>query len=108
MNDLKSYASVQKWITNVNGYYDLSDEEWTGRLQMLADFCQSEEQDPDVMITYALADKGEKIDFIRRLKKFVKTQTTNPRLGHDMENIVRSFFIHNGARVVTRPYREDA
>ena len=108
MNDLKSYASVQKWITNVNGYYDLSDEEWMGRLQMLADFCQSEEQDPDTMITHALADKGEKIDFIRRLKKFVKTQTTNPRLGHDMENIVRSFFIHNGARVVTRPYREDA
>ncbi len=92
----------------MNGYYDLSDEEWAGRLQMLADFCQSAAQDPDVMITHALADEGGKIDFIRRLKKFVKTQTTNPRLGHDLEDIVRSFSIHNGARVVTRPYRQDA
>ena len=108
MNDLKSYTRVQQWITNVNGYYDLSDAEWAGRLQMLADFGLSEEQDPDVMITHALADEGEKIDFIRRRKKFVKTQTTNPRLGHDMEDIVRSFFSHNGAHVVTRPYREDA
>ena len=39
MNDIKSYTSVQKWIANVNRYYNLSDEEWVGRLLMLADFC---------------------------------------------------------------------
>ncbi len=107
MNDLQSYPSVQKWIENVNRYYNLSDEEWDSRLQTLADFCRSEEKDPDTIISDALADRGEKVDFIRRLKKFVKTQTPNPRVGHDLENIVRSFFIHNGARVVTRPYRGD-
>jgi hypothetical protein len=41
---------------------------------------------------------------MRRLKRFVKTLTTNPTLAHDYENIIRSFFINNGARVVTKPY----
>jgi len=104
MNDIKSYATVQKWIANVNRYYNLSDEEWGGRLQMLADFCRVEEKDPDSMITEALAEKSDKVDYMRRLKKFAKEQSTNPRTAHDLENIVRSFFIHNGARVVVRPY----
>jgi hypothetical protein len=106
MHDIKSYASVQKWITNVNRYYNLSDEEWTGRLQTLADFCQSDNTDPDTMIAEALAERSEKVDYMRRFKKFVKEQTTNPHIAHDLENIVRSFFIHNGARVVTRPYTD--
>lgn len=104
MNDIKSCATVQKWIANVNRYYNLSDEEWVGRLQMLADFCRVEEKDPDSMIAEALAEKSEKVDYMRRLKKFAKEQSTNPRTAHDLENIVRSFFIHNGARVVVRPY----
>ncbi len=41
---------------------------------------------------------------MRHLKRFVKTLTPNPTLAHDYENIVRSFFINNGARVVTKPY----
>lgn len=104
MDDIKSYATVQKWLANVNRYYNLSDEEWGGRLQMLADFCRVEEKDPDSMITEALAEKSDKVDYMRRLKKFAKEQSTNPRTAHDLENIVRSFFIHNGARVVVRPY----
>ena len=104
MNDIKSYTTVQKWIVNVNRYYNLSDEEWAGRLQMLADFCQAEEKDPDTMIAAALAEKSDKVDYMRHLKQFVKAQSTNPRLAHDLENVVRSFFIHNGARVVVRPY----
>jgi hypothetical protein len=106
MNDIKSYATVQKWITNVNRYYNLSDEEWVDRLHTLADFCQSEGKDPDTMVAEALAERSEKVDYMRRLKKFVKEQSTNPRIAHDLENVVRSFFIHNGARVVTRPYAD--
>jgi len=106
MNDIKSYTSVQKWITNVNRYYNLSDEEWVGRLQILVDFCQSEDKDPDTMIAEALAEKSDKIDYMRHLKKFVKAQNANPRIAHDLENVVRSFFIHNGARVVVRPYTD--
>ncbi len=104
MNDIKSYTTVQKWIANVNRYYNLSDEEWVGRLQMLADFCEAGEKDPDTMIAEALAEKSDKVDYMRHLKQFVKAQSTNPRIAHDLENVVRSFFIHNGARVVVRPY----
>lgn len=106
MKEIRSYASVQKWMANVNRYYNLSVEEWDARIQMLSDFCQSEQKDPDTVIAEALADRADKVDFIRRLKKFVKTRTSDPHIGHDMENVVRSFFIHNGARVVTRPYRD--
>jgi hypothetical protein len=104
MNDIKSYDAVQKWIANVNRYYHLSDAEWAGRLQMLADFCQTENTDPDAMIAEALVERSEKIDYMRRLRTFAKEQSANPRTAHDVENVVRSFFIHNGARVVTRPY----
>lgn len=106
MSDLGSYATVQKWIENVNRYYNLDEDEWEGRLQTLSDFCQAESRDPDSMIAEALGDRAEKIDAIRRLKKFAKGQSSNPRIAHDLENVVRSFFIHNGARVVTRPYAD--
>ena len=106
MHEIRSYASVQKWMANVNRYYNLGEEEWDARVQMLSDFCRSEQKDPDTVIAEALADRADKVDFIRRLKKFVKTRTSDPQVGHDLENIVRSFFIHNGARVVTRPYRD--
>ena len=106
MNDIKSYTTVQKWIANVNRYYNLSDEEWVGRLQMLTDFCRAAEKDPDTMVADTLAERSDKVDYMRRLKKFAKEQSTNPRIAHDLENIVRSFFIHNGARVVVRPYSD--
>lgn len=106
INDIKSYTSVQKWVANVNRYYNLSDEEWASRLQTLTDFCRTESTDPDMMIAEALAERSEKIDYMRRLKKFAREQASNPRVAHDLENIVRSFFIHNGARVVTRPYTD--
>src|SRR5262245_57615223 len=106
MNDIKSYTSVQKWTANVNRYYNLSDAEWVGRLQILADFCKSEDKDPDTMIAEALVEKSDKVDYMRHLKKFVKEQSVNPRIAQDLENVVLSFFIHTGARVVVRPYSD--
>ncbi len=106
MNEIKSYATVQKWIANVDRYYNLSADEWQGRLRILEDFCKALDQDPDAMIAEALNDRAEKIDYIRRLRGFAKEQSASRHAAHDMENVVRSFFIHNGARVVTRPYAE--
>ncbi len=106
MDNIESYASVQKWMTNVNRYYHLSEAEWEGRLKALGEFCQHLDIDPDTMIQEALEERQEKIDFMRRLKRFAKETYPSPRAAHDWENIVRSFFIHNGARVVVRPYAE--
>jgi hypothetical protein len=102
--DLQAYRSVQLWMNVVNSMYHLSETEWEGRLHVLQQFCEAEDKDPDVIIAEACSDRAEKIDYMRRLKRFVKTLTTNPTLAHDYENIIRSFFINNGARVVTRPY----
>ena len=102
--DFRVYQSIQLWMDVVNKMYHLSEEEWRGRLHVLQQFCELEGKDPDEIIAEARSDRAEKIDYMRRLKRFVKTLTPNPTLTHDYENIIRSFFINNGARVVTKPY----
>ena len=102
--DMQAYQSIQLWMDAVNKMYHLSEAEWEGRLQVVQQFCEVEGKDPDEMIAEARGDRAEKIDYMRRLKRFVQTLTPNPMLAHDYENIVRSFFINNGARVVTKPY----
>jgi hypothetical protein len=102
--DVQTYRSIQLWMDVVNKMYHLSEAEWEGRLQIVQQFCEAEGKDPDEMIAAARGDRAEKIDYMRRLKRFVKTLTPNPMLAHDYENIIRSFFINNGARVVTKPY----
>jgi hypothetical protein len=101
---VQAYRSIQLWMDVVNKMYHLSEAEWEGRLQIIQQFCEAEGKDPDEIITEARSDRAEKIDYMRRLKSFVKTLTPNPTLAHDYENIIRSFFINNGARVVTKPY----
>lgn len=73
---------------------------------MLEAFCAHLGSDPDAIVAAALADKGQRADFMRRLKEFVRQGASGTREAHDRENVVRSFFIHNGARVVVRPYPE--
>lgn len=102
--DVQAYRSIQLWMDVVNKMYHLSEAEWEGRLQVVQQFCEAEGKDPDEIIAEARGDRAEKIDYMRRLKSFVKTLTPNPILAHDNENIIRSFFINNGARVVTKPY----
>lgn len=104
--DMQAYRSIQLWMDVVNNMYHLSEAEWEGRLQVVQQFCEAEGKDPDTIIAEARGDRAEKIDYMRHLKRFVKTLTTNPTLGHDYENIIRSFFINNGARVVTKPYSD--
>ena len=104
--DFRAYQSIQLWMDVVNKMYHLSEEEWRGRLHVLQQFCELEDKDPDEIIAEARSDRAEKIDYMRRLKRFAKTLTANPTLAHDYENIIRSFFINNGARVVTKPYSD--
>jgi predicted ATPase len=37
-------------------------------------------------------------------RQFARQVCPSPRGAHDWENVVRSFFIHNGARVLVQPY----
>jgi hypothetical protein len=107
MNELRSYSTVARWIENVNRYYKLPDEEWVGRLAALQAFCERVGKDPDAVIADAVGEKGAKVDFMRLSKQIGKEKTTDSRAAHDWDGIIRSFFIHNGARVVVRPYEEE-
>jgi hypothetical protein len=105
MQPIRSYASVSRWMENVNRYYNLTDAEWEGRLETLRRFCEHVGEDPDMVIKRALEEKGEKVNFMRLLNQVSKALNEDARAAHDWNNVVRSFFIHNGARVVVKPYQ---
>jgi hypothetical protein len=107
MNDLRSYPSVARWIASVNRYYQLPESEWIERLEALRVFCERVGKDPDASIHSALHEKGAKIELMRRSKTIAREVAGDPRRAHDQDAVVRSFFIHNGARVVVRPYEEE-
>lgn len=107
MEDLHRYATVSRWIENVNRYYRLPESEWADRLAALRTFCERVGKDPDAVIAEAIAERGAKVDFMRVSKQIARETTSDARAAHDRDGIIRSFFIHNGARVVVRPYEED-
>lgn len=107
MEDLRRYASVARWIENVNRYYKLPDSEWTPRLEAVRLFCERLGRDPDAVIRAAIDKKGAKVEMMRRSKQIAKEVTGDSRAAHDWDGVVRSFFIHNGARVVVRPYEDE-
>jgi hypothetical protein len=106
MEDLRSYATVARWIANVNRYYQLPESEWAPRLAALRTFCERVGKDPDQVIRAALEEKEAKVDLMRRSKAIAREVSSDSRAAHDWDGVVRSFFIHNGARVVVRPYED--
>ena len=106
MSDVRSFASVQRWIENVNKLYQLPDDEWVARVDALRIYCERAGKDPDAIIKDALEVQGSRPDFMRLSKKVAKELKGDTREAHDWDGFIRSFFIHNGARVVTRPYEE--
>ena len=107
MEDLRRFAAVSRWIENVNRYYKLPDAEWEPRLAALGKFCERAGKDPDAVIAAATGEKGAKVDFMRLSKQIGKEVTSDSRAAHDWDGFIRSFFIHNGARVVVRPYEDE-
>jgi hypothetical protein len=107
MEDLRSYASIARWIESVNRYYKLPDSDWTPRLAAVRLFCERLGKDPDAVIRAAVEEKGAKVEMMRRSKQIAKEVSGDSRAAHDWDGVVRSFFIHNGARVVVRPYEDE-
>jgi hypothetical protein len=108
MEDLRRFASVTRWIENVNRYYNLPESEWRTRLAALAKFCERAGKDPDAVVASATGEKGAKVDYMRLSKQIGKEVSGgDSRAAHDWDGVIRSFFIHNGARVVTRPYEDE-
>ena len=104
IRDLREHATVRLWIDRVDGMYHLSEVEWAERLRVLDEFCSAVATEPDRMIADSLASRDAKNDYMRQLKRFAREHNDAGRAAHDAENVVRSFFIHNGARVFVRQY----
>ena len=101
--ELTEYKTVQLWMA---GPVDSMQARLRRHnLRVLSDFCVHRNIDPDAMIA-AAATRDAKNDFMRVLKNWVKTYVTDERDRHDAENAVRSFFIANGLRVITKPYSD--
>ena len=101
--EISGYATVQRWMGS--GTVDPISARLRRRaLDVLMRFCAHQNIDPDAMIAAASMDRHVKNDFMRALKDWVKTYANNERERHDAENAVRSFFIANGLRVITKPY----
>ena len=98
------YSSVQHWMEVVNARHGLSEQEWEERLAVLWSFCESLEKDPDAIIKEALDERNSKLDYMRHLRRWANDQGKGPQSTHELQNVIRSFFINNGARVLTKPY----
>lgn len=100
----ESYTSVQHWMEVVNSRNDLSDRDWEERLGVLWSFCDSLGKDPDTIIQEALDERDNKLDYMRYLRRWANDQSRSLHATHELQNVIRSFFINNGARVLTKPY----
>ena len=99
-----SYKTVQHWMEVVNSRHDLSEQDWEERLDVLWSFCDSLGKDPDTIIQEALDERDSKLDYMRHLRRWASEQSRSPQATHELQNVIRSFFINNGARVLTKPY----
>ena len=104
VEDIKNCSTVQTWINEVNRYYKLKEEEWKFRLEVLMGFCEYIGKDPDSIIKEAKENRSEKLDYMRRLRQYIRDLDLSENLLHEYENVIRSFFIHNGARVIVKPF----
>jgi hypothetical protein len=100
----EAYSSVRHWMEAVNARHGLSGRDWAKRLAVLWGFCESLGKDPDTVIREALDERGSKLDYMRHLRRWASGQAKGPQAVHELQNIIRSFFINNGARVLTKPY----
>lgn len=75
-------------------------------LDALARWVAAEGADPDQLIAYGRETRDNKLDAMRRLRKWVEAEETTERARHDLQNAVRSFYIFHGLRVLTKPYTD--
>jgi len=100
MLELTEYRTVSTWLAGSMAP-PRQRAQW---LEVLKAFCESEGTDPDGLIARGNESRDAKNEIMVHLIRWVKTQTDDENRRHDMQNVVRAFFIRNGLRVLTKPY----
>ncbi|HZE66165.1 MAG TPA: hypothetical protein VE081_06005 [Sporichthyaceae bacterium] len=111
MNDLRDYASVQKWLEEPSGRgFQPVREDPQVKLDVLAEFCAHIEVDPDALIETCTdlipTGQAERNKHLKSLKQWVAAKNLPDGQATRVENTVRGFFIKNGIKVMTRPYAD--
>jgi hypothetical protein len=99
-SDLTGYRTVAKWLSESRD----PPSRRAQRVDVLRRFCEAEGVDPDGLIALGHESRDSKNDVMRRLTKWVQAQTDDANKQHELQNVVRGFFIRNGLRVLTKPY----
>lgn len=76
------------------------------RLQLMSQYVQHVGVDPDAIVVRSRADPKDKNQFLKQLVAWAAALPGSDKSRHDAENTIRSFFMRNGFRVVTRPYAD--
>lgn len=108
---INDYQTVQTWIAGVHEQSGVSTENDAKRLQVLAEFCQRVEKNPDEMIDECLRDVegGKKIRvkgrrfYAEKIAEFEQQAEGGSGEKRQKANYVRSFLIHNGVLLQTSP-----
>lgn len=103
---LLRFDTVRTWIENVqsSSLRPAADRRW--RLELLQQFCDHIGTDPDAMVRTSRDDARTKSGYLKQLVAWASSLPLSDRARHDAENTIRGFFMRNGFRVVTRPYRD--
>ena len=97
MSDLTTYETVQRWMRSAG--FEAGDR----RLDLLAEFCDLVERNPDEMIAECLrlVQEGQfklrgktRRRYVEQIDVFEADHGGRPQ-----GNIIRSFFIHNGVPI---------
>lgn len=103
-DDIERQESVRRWMERTPPTRPLR----VRRLGLLADFCTHVDRGPDALVSEA--SEGGRPALNIRLKQLKEWLAERPdlteRTRHDADTDVRSFFIANGFKVLTKPYAD--
>jgi hypothetical protein len=105
-DDLMQCASVRTWLESTQKGSLRPDADRRRRLDLMSQYVQHVGVDPDTIVARSRADASDKNAFLKQLVQWAGALPGSDRSRHDAENTIRGFFMRNGFRVVTRPYRD--
>jgi hypothetical protein len=111
MENLESYATVQKWLAaNRGGPLLPRPESPEHRLAVLGAYLDHVGVDPDKLISVStdLVEGGTatRNGYLKQLKVWLAGQNLPEGERTRRENLIRGFFIANAIKVMTKPYSD--
>lgn len=109
-DDLRSFATVQKWLASDRGSLLPRREDPEQKLAVLGGYLDHISVDPDKLIAVStdLIEGGTaaRNGYLKQLKVWIGAQELSESEKTRRENLIRGFFIANAIKVMTKPYAD--